>query len=69
MDIEKNKESVEKYPYVCYVLDGILYVPDYDIDTWVGPGSDTVYTKEMLENLGAKPKVEALWKRFKHSYL
>lgn len=69
MDIEKNKERVEKYPYMCYLLHGILYVPDYDIDTWVGPGSDMVYTKEMLENMGAKPKVEALWKRLKHSYL
>lgn len=64
-----DKEKVDKYPYLCYTLGGILYVPDYDIETWVRPGSDTVYTKEMLESMGAKPKVEALWKRSKHKHL
>ena len=67
MDIEKSK--AEKYPYMCYLLNGILYVPDYDIDAWVGPGSDNIYTKEMMESMGAKPKIEALWKRLKHTYL
>lgn len=68
-EVEWRMETVEKYPYTCYVLNGILYVPDYDIDTWVGPGSDMVYTKEMLIQMGAKPKVEALWRRLKHKYL
>lgn len=66
MDKAKNKNAVEKYLYLCFEHKGILYVPDYEIDAWVGPGSNTIYSKETLYKHGAKPKHEALWKRLRH---
>lgn len=63
------EKKEDRFPYTCYLLNGILFVPDYEILAWVGPGSNNIYSEEMLIKLKAKPKIEILWKRLEHKHL
>jgi len=72
------KDNVEKGVYVVYDLDGVTYLPHFEIPAYVRPGfydgdplrrpiyaHKNTYQKEELINAGAKERYEMLWKRVK----
>jgi hypothetical protein len=68
-------ELAECYTTPCYVLRGILLVPHYTrAGIFVGPGHresdrepernrDVSFTEAKLQALGARPRLEFLWRR------
>ena len=66
--ITKANPAAEKFEYVVYDLNGITYIPHYrNKDVYIGPGypvhNMTRYSDGELMLMGAKPRIEMLWKR------
>lgn len=71
----KEKQVSQKevnFPYKTYVLNGVVLVPHYAKEMWVGPNyhrTKKEWSEEELHKLKAKPSKEMLWHRNKHKML
>lgn len=61
------KDELEKRHYMVYVIDGVTYLPHYrNANRYVAPGwsrHPKTYEPAMLFAMGAKTRMEYLWKR------
>lgn len=66
--ITKANPAAETFEYVAYDLNGVTYLPHYrNKNIFISPGYPRQnmfrYSDKELQMMGAKPRVEMLWRR------